>query len=173
MGTTYRFLATVEEASSVFDWFRSRPEHPIESSHDAGSLFYFQDFGPLNSDAKKAPVVNVFMPVRKRGVLTTIGEVHFLTTPLSAFRGLNKVNRQFREWLTENPCVYSRRPDFLHEWDYFLEGSAKYFDPDIHALPAGMTALQHGSYFVAVDDNDFVLDRVCRSLKHRGVEGLQ
>src|SRR5215471_6924052 len=171
MGTTYRYLATVEEARAVLDWFRALAEPSVESVHDAGSLFYFRDFGPFDSDAKKSPVVNVFVPVRKRGVLTTIGEVHFLATPLSAFPGLNKVNKRFREWLAENPCIYSHRPDFLHEWDYFPEGSAKNWDPDIHALPAGMAGLQRGSYFVAAYDNDFVLDRVCRALQLRGVEG--
>jgi hypothetical protein len=173
MGTTYRFLATVEEASAVLDWFHSLPEQPVESTRDAGSLFYFRDFGPLDSDANKSPVVNVFLPVRKRGVLTTIGEVHFLATPLSAFPGLNKINKRFREWLSECPCVYSHRPDFAHEWDYFLEGSAKNWDSDIFALPSGMAALQRGSYFVAVDDNDARLDLVCRALQLRGVEGVQ
>jgi hypothetical protein len=173
MGTTYRFLATVEEACAVLDWFRSLPERPVESTNDAGSLFYFGDFGPLDSDAKKSPVVNVLLPVRKRYVLTTIGEVHFLATPLSAFPGLNNVNQHFRKWLSEYPCVYSRRPDPVHDWDYFLEGSAKNWDPPIFALPAGMAALQRGSYFVAADDNDALLDRVCRALQLRGVEGVQ
>jgi hypothetical protein len=173
MGTTYRFLATVDEASTVLDWFRSLPEQPVESTHDAGSLFYFRGFGPLDSDAKKSPLVKVFRPVRKRGVLTTIGEVHFLTTPLSAFPGLNKVNKRFRQWLTAHPCVYSNRPEFVHEWDYFLEGSAKNWDGDIFALPGAVAALQRGSYFVAGDDNDVQLDRVCRALELRGVDGVQ
>lgn len=173
MGTTYRFLATVEEASAVLDWFRTLPEQPVESVREDGCLFYFRDSGPLDSDAKKSPIVNVFLPVKKRGVLTTLGEVHFLATPLSAFPGLNKINKRFREWLGTNPCVYSHRPNFVYEWDYFLEGSAKNWDVDIHALPAGMAALQCGSYFVAGDDNDFVLDRVCRTLELRGVEGVQ
>jgi hypothetical protein len=173
MGVIHRFLATVDEGSSVLDWFRWLPERPVESAHDKGSLFYFRDFGPLQSDVKKSPVVNVFVPARKRGVLTTIGEVHFLATPLSAFRELNKLNRRFRQWLRENPCVYSHRRDFVHEWDYFLEGSAKNWDSDIYALAAGMTALQRGAYFVADYDNDFVLDRVCRALQLRGVEGVQ
>jgi hypothetical protein len=113
------------------------------------------------------------LPIQKRGVLTTIGEVHFLATPLSAFPGLNKLNKRFRDWLRENPCVYSHRPDFAHEWDSFLEGSAKNWDSDIIALPGGRAALQRGSYFVADNDNDFVLDRVCRALQLRGVEGVQ
>jgi hypothetical protein len=172
MGTTYRFLTTVDEASTVLAWFRELPEQPVESVREDGVLFYFRDFGPINSDAKKSPVVSVFLPVRKRGVLTTIGEVHFLATPLSEFPGLSRINKRFRDWLSANPCVYSHKPRFVHEWDYYLEGSAKNWDPEIFALPAGMQALQNGSYFVAGDDNDFVLDRVCRSLELRGVEGL-
>ena len=173
MSVIHRFLATVEEGSTVLDWFRSLPEQPVESTREGGSLFYFRDFGPLESEPKKSPVVNVFLPARKRGVLTTIGEVHFLATPLSAFPGLNKINKQFRTWITENVCVYSHRPDFVHEWNYYLEGSAKNWDPDIFALPGGMAALKRGGYFVAECDNDFVLDRVCRSLELRGVEGVQ
>jgi hypothetical protein len=157
----------------VLEWLRSHPDHPVESAHDAGSLLYFLDFGPLDSDVKKSRLVNVFLPVRKRGVLTMIGEVHFLATPLSAFQRLNKINKRFRDWLRENPCVYSHRRDFVHEWDFFLEGSTKNWNPDIFALPAGIAALQRGSYFVVGDDNDFVLDRVCQALELRGVEGVQ
>jgi hypothetical protein len=173
MATTYRFLATVEEAGVVLNWFRSLPEQPLESPRDVGSLFYFRECGPLDSDAKKSPVVNVFMPIRKRGVLTTIGEVHFLVTPESTFPGLKRIDKQFHGWLRENPCVYSHRPGFIHEWDYFLEGSVKNWDSDVFALPAGLAALQHGSYFVAVDDNEDRLDRVCRALQLRGVEGVE
>jgi hypothetical protein len=173
MGTTYRFLATVEEASAVLDWLRVLPEEPGESVREDGSLFYFRDFGPLDSDAKKSPLVSVFLPARKRGMLTTIGEVHFLATPLSTFPGLNKINKRFRAWLGKHPCVYSHRAGFEHEWDHFLEGSAKNWDSDIYALPSGMAALRRGAYFVAGGDNDFVLDRVCRALQLRGVEGAQ
>jgi len=173
MGTTYRFLATVEEAPAVFDWFRSLPEQPVESAHHESSQFYFREFGQLDSDVKKSPIVNVFKPARKRGVLTTVGEVHFLATPLSTFPGLNTVSKRFHEWLRENPCVYSRQPNFTHDWDYFLEGSVKNWDSDVFALPAGMAALKRGSYFVAADDNEARLDLVCRALQLRGVEGLQ
>jgi hypothetical protein len=174
MSTTYCFLATPEEALVVYDWFRSLPEQPFESLHEEGSVFYFRQFGPLGSDAMKSPIVSVFTPVRKRGVLTTIGEVHFLATPLATFPGLNRINKQFRKWIRENPCVYSHHPDFNHEWDYYLEGSsAGNWDTDLFAFPTGMAALQRGSYFVARTDNDFVLDRVCHDLKLRGVEGVE
>lgn len=173
MGVTYRFLAPVEEASQVLDWFRNLPEKPIESQRDAGSLFYFREFGPLDLEAKKSPLVSVITPKEKRTVLTTIGEVHFLTTPLSVFPGLNKINKHFRGWLRDNPCIFSHRPAFVHAWDYYLEGSTRNSDSDIFALPAGMAALQSGSYFVAADDNETVLDRVCRALELRGVDGVQ
>ena len=173
MGTTYRFLATVEEGSIVLDWFRSLPEKPVESPRDGASLFYFRDFGPLETDSKASPLVSVFSPVRKRGVLTTIGEVHFLATPLSTFPGLNKVSKRFRKWLAEFPCVYSNRPGFVHDWDYYLEGSVRNWDPDIFALPAGMTALKKESYFVAECDNELRLDLVCRALDLRDVKGLE
>lgn len=41
------------------------------------------------------------------------------------------------------------------------------------ATAEGMVALQRDSYFVAVNDNDSVLDHVCRALELRGVEGVQ
>jgi hypothetical protein len=170
LGTSYRYLATVEESSVVLDWFRSLPERPIESAHDAGSLFYFREFGTLESDAMKSPLVKVFTPTRKRGILTTIGEVHFLATPLSVFPGLSKISKRFRQWLTQNPCVYSHRPSFAHEWDYFLEGSAKNLDPEIFALPGGMLTLRRGSYFASADDNEFQLNLVCRALQLRGID---
>jgi hypothetical protein len=173
MGTTYRFLGTVEEAPVVLDWFRSLQEQPVETTHNGGSLFYFRQFGPLDSDATRSPVVNVFVPARRRGVLTTIGEVHFLATPLSAFPRLNRIGKRFREWLKENRCVYSHRPGFVHEWDYFLEGSTRNWHPDIFALPRGMVALEGGSYFVAHGDNEAQLDRVCRTLQLRGIESAQ
>jgi hypothetical protein len=53
--------------------------------------------------------MNVFLPARRRGVLTTIGEIHFLATPLSAFPALNKVNKRFREWLKEYPGIYTHQ----------------------------------------------------------------
>jgi hypothetical protein len=173
MPTIYRFLALEAEASMVLDWFRSCEEESVETPHEAGRLFFFRQFGSLESDASKSPLVNVFLPVRKRGVLTTIGEVHFLATPLSRFPGLKKINKRFRDWLGERPCVFSRSAVNPREWDYYLEGSARNWDSDIFALPAAMAALRSGSYFVSMCDNDQRLDLVCRSLQMRGVEGIQ
>jgi hypothetical protein len=170
MSTTYRFISTVDEAFQVLDWFRSLEEKPVESARTDGSLFYFRDFGPLDSDVTKSPLVNVFLPSLKCGVITTIGEVHFLTKSLTTFPALRIINNRFGKWLGKYPCVYSQRKDFAHQWDYYLEGSARNWDQDIFALPGGMNALQSGAYFVS--QNDLVLDQVCRTLELRGVEGV-
>ena len=50
MGTTYRFLATVDEAWTVLAWFRELPEQPVESVREDGVLFYFRDFGAGNTN---------------------------------------------------------------------------------------------------------------------------
>lgn len=173
MGVTYRFLAQVEEGQTVLSWFRSLTESVVEIEQHDGCGFHFRDFGPLEEDASKCPVVNVFTPIRTRGVLTTIGEVHFLATPLSRFPGLKKINRMFRVWLTSFPCVFSHRPDFIHEWDNFLEGSALNWDPDVFALPEGFAALQRGEYFIAHHDLSGSLDLVCRKLQLRDVQGIK
>lgn len=172
MGTTFRYLSTVEEGSEVLDWFRARLDEKIESVRANGSLFYFRNFGPLLPDATKTPLVSVFIPERRRGVLTTIGEVHFLATPQSAFPELAKINRQFRKWLSQHTCVHSHRKNFERQWDHLLEGSSRNWDSEIYALPGGMKALQNGSYFVSLNDNDSVLDRICHVLWLRGVEGV-
>jgi hypothetical protein len=170
MSSTYRFISTVEESLLVLDWFRSLVEKPVESVVTDGSLFYFRDFGPLDSDAKKSPLVAVFQPSRKCGVITTIGEVHFLTKSLASFPALKNINNRFRKWLGDYPCIYSHRADFNHQWDYYLEGTARNWHPDIFALPAGMNALQSGAYFIS--RNDPVLDQVCRTLELRGIHGV-
>jgi hypothetical protein len=173
MGTTFRFLATVDEGSAVLDWFRALPELPVETPHDAGAMFHFQDFGPLVPDSGRSPVVNVFLPTRRRGALVTVGEVHFLATPLSMFPGLHRVSKQFHAWLRQRPCVFSRRPAFVGEWDYFLEGGVRNFDADIFAMPGGLAALRQGEYFVSENDSGHTLDLVCRRLQLRGVPGVE
>ncbi|CAN5486818.1 hypothetical protein BH11PLA2_BH11PLA2_34320 [soil metagenome] len=173
MGIIHHFLARVEEASVLLDWFRSLPEKSVESPHEEGVLFYFPSSGPLEKDAKQSPLVSVFLPVRKRGVLTTVGEVHFLATPITAFSGLNKINKQFRKWLSQFPCVYSQSPPFVHEWDYHFEGSVMNTSTKIFALPGGMRALQEGAFFVSSNDNEWQLNLVCRTLQLRGVEGIE
>jgi hypothetical protein len=172
MGATFRYLALPEEEKCVLDWFRQRSVPPVEKAQSGCSIFYFPDAGPLAVDNYKSPLVSVYAPVRKRGVLTTIGEVHFLAKPISSFPKLRAIQSQFRKWLSSHPCVYSRKPEFQADWNYWLEGSVQNLDSEIFALPLGLEALQAGSYFVAEGDNETVLERVCRQLRLRGVEGI-
>jgi hypothetical protein len=43
-------------------------------------------------------------------------------------------------------------------------------DVELFALPQAFAALQRGQYFVHPDDNGAALDRICRSLRLRGVD---
>ena len=156
MGVSYRFLATVDEGRLVLEWFRALKERPTESERENGTLFYFGQFGQLSSETQNSPLVNVFLPARRRNVLTTIGEVHFLATPITRFVGLSKLNRDFRDWLKANLCVFSHDPSSIREWDYYLEGSVRNHDGEIYALPGGIDALKNGAYFVADDEEVFV-----------------
>ncbi|MGA2258742.1 MAG: hypothetical protein ABSG53_29090, partial [Thermoguttaceae bacterium] len=108
----------------------------------------------------------------KHGVILTCGEVHFLATPMSLFPRLAAFSREFRKWLMQFTCVFSRRRDFKPEWNYYLEGSILNYDPDIFALPKAMDALRQGQYFVADGDNDRTLEAICKELRKRGVLGV-
>jgi hypothetical protein len=172
MGTTHRFLAIEDEASLVPDWFRSQSPTPREHSERGDFSFDFSESGLLSNDAKKSPLVNVFMPVRKRGALLTCGEVHFLATPLSSFPQMAELNRAFRKWLSQFTCVFSRRKDFEPNWNDNLAGCIQNYDSDVFALPKAIESLGQGQVFVANHDNDLRLDTICRELKKRGVPGV-
>jgi hypothetical protein len=92
---------------------------------------------------------------------------------MSKFPRLNAISRQFRRWLEQFPCVFSRRHGFVGEWDYYLEGSIRNYDTDICALPNAMAELRAGAYFVAEEDNDLRLEKICRMLDLRGVGGIE
>jgi hypothetical protein len=173
MGSTYTLLAVGDEGDLVIDWFRSLPQPPSESPRDNGVLLYFRQFGPLSEDPKQSPLVNVFLPIRKRGVLTTAGEVHFLPRPMKQYPGLAKLNIAFGKWLSQFTRVYSRNPDDSGVYNYFLEGNLKSHAVEIFAFPQALRALQDGGYFVAEGDNDFVLDMVCKQLRLRDVKGIE
>ena len=79
------------------------------------------------------------------------------------------VRKRFRIWLAQFPLVFSRANDFESHWDYFLEGSIRNHMGDIFALPEGMQALNEGRYFVADDDNEYVVETVVKSLRLRGI----
>lgn len=108
MGVTYRFLAIDSEYQRVIDWFSDRPERPTVVGTDSGVNIHFSAFGPLarttagQVDTKRSPLVNVFLPQLKRGILWTAGEIHILATPLKKqYPPLQRVSAALREWLRE------------------------------------------------------------------------
>lgn len=176
MGNSFRFIAAPSETSEVLAWFESLPLPPDAISTDYGYVLYFRECGPLRYqtdgriDAQASPVATVFLPKTRRQLLWTVGEVHFLSTPLrSQFPSLQKVNSAFSRWLKEFPCVFSnKRRD--KEFSYYLEGSIQNYDAPVYAFETGMTALQEGRYFVGQGDSEARIDILCRTLRLRGVE---
>jgi hypothetical protein len=83
MGVTYRFIADPSEPSEVLSWFRDLKIAPELVEKEHGVLLYFRESGPLQMqshgtvDFKRSPVVSVVLPRVQRGVLWTVGEVHF------------------------------------------------------------------------------------------------
>lgn len=176
MGTTYRFIEEPAKPSKVLTWFRALPQPPTEVSTEHGVVLYFRELGSLvydtdgKVDSRKSPVANIFLPRVRRGVLWTVGEVHFLTTPLrQLFPRLHTVSSGFSRWLTTHRCIFTST-NTGNAYDYYLEGSARNFDVPIFAFDSGLDALRAGRYFVSAHDNDFVLDKLCRALGHRGIE---
>jgi len=176
MANTYRFIADPADPSPVLAWFRALDPAPAEVRTARATVLHFAHMGALayraddgQIDASRSPVVTVFSPQVKRGALWTVGEVHFLASPLrSLFPELHRVGRDFSRWLAGHDCVFSRKSG-LHEFDYYLEGSVRNYDPPVQAFPAALAALAQGQYFVAEDDNDVRLDQLCRALRLRGV----
>lgn len=174
MGATYRFIANPSEPSDVLQWFRSLASPPTEVPSDRGSALYFRECGPIAYDVggkinpKSSPVVTVFLPRVRRGTLWTVGEVHFLATPLrKQFPGLHKISSAFSKWLSGFECVYSnQRKD--NEFSYYLEGSVRNYDAPVFAFKSGFHALQQGRYFVGDSDNDIVVEKLCKALRLRG-----
>lgn len=176
MGTTFRFIADPSEPSDVLGWFRSLPSPPEEVATEHGATLYFRESGPLTYgangriDQRSSPVATVFLPKVRRGSLWTVGEVHFLATPLrQQFPSLHRVSSAFSRWLANLPCVYSNKRQ-ENEFGYYLEGSVRNYDPPVHAFDSGMIALRSGRYFIGDGDNDHVLDSLCKSLRLRGVD---
>ena len=176
MGTTYRFIEEPKKPSKVLEWFRALPQPPVEHETVHGVVLYFRELGPLVNDEKgavdssKCPVVNLFLPQVKLDVLWTVGEVHFLATPLrKLFPELNKISLKFSRWLSACECVFTSTSE-NNPYDYYLEGSVRNFDCPIFAFESGLAAIRGGHYFVAERDNDFVLHKVCSALSLRGIE---
>ena len=176
MRTTFRFLSSPREAPAVLDWFSQLPDPPTPYPKPTGTLLHFGSLGSLSYcpdqtvDIRKSPLVTVVLPQVHRGSLWTVGEVHFLPSPLARrFPPLARVSKRFRIWLAQFPSVFSRAKAFESRWDYFLEGSIRNRMADIFALPEGMQALNEGRYFVADDDNEHVVETVVKSLRLRGI----
>ncbi len=173
MGTTYRFVAAPSPKSEVVEWFAALELRPKAIPKPEGFLLHFDRLGALALNAAGAvdpagsPVVNVFLPQVRRGILWTVGEVHFVATPLKKqFPYLQKVSGAFASWLGTYPRIFPASKDAAY--DYFLEGSLRNFDSPIFALPSGLAAIRDGRYFVAEGDNPARLETLCKELRLRG-----
>ena len=121
MGTTFRFIADPAEPSEVVGWFRSLSAPPTEVPTARGVALYFRECGPLKHDSSGAidpmasPVATVFLPHIRRGSLWTVGEVHFLATPLrQQYPALHKVSSAFSKWLGGFECTGQAISDTSH-----------------------------------------------------------
>jgi hypothetical protein len=176
MGTSYRYIEEPKSSSEVLEWFRALRQPPVEHPTPYGFVMYFRDMGPLVYDDKgavdvdKCPIVTLVIPKTKRGVLWTVGEVHFRAAPLrQLFPELHKISRSLSKWLSAQECIFTRT-SASNPYDYYLEGSIRNFDCPIYAFASGLAAIRRERYFVAERDNEALLDRVCRTLSLRGVE---
>jgi hypothetical protein len=115
MSISLRFVAAPSEPSEVMAWFRSVSPVPTEVPTDYGYVLHFQSLGPLaylpdgSIDPASSPIVTIVLPQVRRGVLWTIGEVHFRPTPLrKQFPILYKVKSAFSAWLSSLERVFAR-----------------------------------------------------------------
>jgi hypothetical protein len=177
MGATHRFLAINEEVNAPLDWFLRQPDPPEAHHSPDGYVLYFRSVGPLarlpngsDIDVSRSPLVSLFPPVRKRGILWTTGEVHFLPTPLRrTCPALDALSQRFRKWLLGFELVFTRDRAWHGEWNYYLEGDIQDKDLSLYALPLAARALKEGQYFVDLSATENRLDVLCRALRHRGV----
>ncbi|MEG3152926.1 hypothetical protein U1769_23795 [Sphingomonas sp. ZT3P38] len=175
MVASFWFVEDPHESSEVLQWFRALSQPPEETLTATGYTLYFRQAGPLalnnegTIDGPRSPVVTVILPIIRRGVMWTTGSVHFLPMPVSQFPDIAKTRKLFTRWIEERPLAYDPRINAEKPFAYYLEGSSANRGP-LYGLPSGMMALSRGQFFVDELDNDFVLDRVCRTLRLRGVE---
>lgn len=176
MGTTFRFIEEPSEQSQVLAWFQALPDPPLLVPTARGAAMRFKNAGPIvhgadgSIDAKLSPVATVFLPRTLRGVLWSVGEVHFLSTPLQqAFPSVHKVSSAFSNWLAGNECVFSNKST-SNLYNHYLEGSVRNHDAPVYAFASGLSALKAGKYFVTDGEAEFVIEKLCKSLKLRGIE---
>jgi hypothetical protein len=175
MATAYRFISDPAQPSEVLTWFRNLPVPPSETITPRSIVLHFRELGPLTEapdgsiDGKASPVVTFFSPRVRRGILWTVGEVHFLPTPLrKRYPVLHEISASFSKWLSTFPCVFSNKTND-NEYNYYLEGSVKNFDPPVYAFESGLKALKAQRYFVSDEDTDARLNDLCKALRLRGV----
>lgn len=66
--------------------------------------------------------------------------------------------------------MFSNKPGSANEFDYYLEGSIRNYDPPLYAFPSGLAALTQGQYFVSDDDEAPRLESICKALRLRGID---
>ena len=176
MGSTYRFICDPAETSQVSSWFRGLKDPPREVLTDRSTVLLFEGLGPLRRDddgavdGKSSPVATLFLPKVRCETLWTVGEVHFLATPLrKLYPDLYRIATAFSKWISDRECVFSNKRN-ENPYNYYLEGSVRNYDSPIFVFDSGLSALAKGRYFVSEDDNKVVLDKLCKQLRLRGVE---
>ena len=177
MSASYRFIEDPSSASSVLQWFRERPDAPEEVPTPRGLVLNFRAMGALVKrpdgavDARLSPVATLFPCRVQRAALWTVGEVHFLSGELkTGFPALHALKQDFARWLRQHELVFSNKPGAAAAWNHWLEGSVRNHDGPVYALPTGMSALQQGRYFVSDGESPAVLERVCATLRLRGID---
>src|SRR5262245_33645574 len=167
------FIEDPSGPCSALEWFRQQPLRPTEEAFHWGAVLLYPSIGELKLDVdgtvdgQRSPVITVQVPKVRRGVFWTVGEVRFCPMPLEQFPELKALRRSFLQWMEQHPLIYDHHPDGPHEFDYYLEGSAKNWGP-IRALPSGMSALKAEQYIVSRFDGS--LDKICKTLALRGVK---
>lgn len=175
MGSTSRFIADPSLPVPVLAWLRALPAPPEEIPTERGIVLYFSNCGKLSHapDGKiigdESPVATLLVPRVERGVLWTVGELHFLASRMrDRFPELAKISAAFARWLKTHPCVFSNKAN-ENEFSYYLEGSIKHYDSPVYAFETGLTALHSGQYFIGDSDNEHVAATLCGALRLRGI----
>jgi hypothetical protein len=150
--TIHRYIEEQRDRSRVLDWIRGNEAQTEEVQLQRGVLVHFKECGPLiigddgSVDPGRSPVALILAPRVRRGILWTVGEVHFLTTPLrQSYPTLHRLSRALNKWLRQYECVFANGNCPCPEWEYQLEGSVRNWDAPIFALPSGLAALRSGS----------------------------
>ena len=175
-GSSSYFIEAPGPHSEVAEWFRALPQPPEETPTEFGVALHFRTFGPLaydnagKIDVSHSPVATIVFPAVRRGILWTVGEVNFLATlSFPENKSLRGVASSFSRWLRSHQRVHERRPSANCPFAYYLEGSSRNWG-DIYALRSGLEHLKSGGYVVSHKDKELAIDRVCRSLRLRGID---